>query len=50
MDANFFYYSIYDRFITRQQCAGTCAFLNFLFKKLLETIDWIFTKFHRTVP
>ena len=37
MDANFFYYSIYDRFIQRQQCACVhacvCAFVNFFFKK-----------------
>ena len=35
MDANFFYYSIYDRFIQRQPCvrACMCAFVNFFFKK-----------------
>ena len=36
MDANFFYYSIYDRFIQRQPCACVCAcvcaFVNFFFK------------------
>ena len=31
MDANFFYYSNYDRFI--QPCACMCAFVNFFFKK-----------------
>ena len=34
MDANFFYYSIYDRFIQRQPCA--CVhLLTFSLKKLL---------------
>ena len=37
MDANFFYYSIYDRFVQRQPCACVCAcvcaFVNFFFKK-----------------
>ena len=33
MDANFFYYSIYDRFIQRQPCACVGAFVNFFFKK-----------------
>ena len=37
MDANFLYYSIYDRFIQRQPCAcmRVCmrAFVNFFFKK-----------------
>ena len=33
MDANFFYYSIYDRFIQGQPCAYMCAFVNFFFKK-----------------
>ena len=37
MDANFFYYSIYDRFIQRQPYACMracmCAFVNFFFKK-----------------
>ena len=41
MDANFFYDSIYDRFIQRQPCACmracmracVCAFFNFFFKK-----------------
>ena len=60
MDANFFYYSIYDRLIQRQPCACmhacmhacVCAFVNFFFpsKSFLETIDWAFTKFHGSVP
>ena len=33
MDANFLYYSIYDRFIQRQPCACMRAFVNFFFKK-----------------
>ena len=33
MDANFFYYSIYDRFILRQPCVCVHAFVNFFFKK-----------------
>ena len=35
MDANFFYYSIYDRFIQRQPCvrACVCAYVDFFFKK-----------------
>ena len=36
MDVNFFYYSIYDRFIQRQPCACMRAFVNFFFKKLLK--------------
>ena len=36
MDANFFYYSIYDRFIQRQPCTCMHAFVNFFFKKLLQ--------------
>ena len=41
MDANFFHYSIYDRFIMmdlhvyRQPCAYVYVFVNFFFKKLL---------------
>ena len=56
MDANFFYYSIYDRFRKRQPCACVrpcvCAFVNFFFKKKFfsETIDWTFAKFHSSVP
>ena len=47
MDANFFFYSIYDRFIQTTICMH--AFVNVFFKKNFssETIDWIFTKFHR---
>ena len=44
MDANFFYCSIYDRFIQTQPGA------NFFFKNFLETIDCIFYQFHRNVP
>ena len=35
MDANFFYYSIYDRLIQRQSGVRMrlCAFVNFFFKK-----------------
>ena len=34
MDANFFYYSIYDRFIQDSHvCACMCAFVNLFFKK-----------------
>ena len=34
MDANFFYFSIYDRFIQRQPCACILfEFVNFFFKK-----------------
>ena len=50
MNAGFFYYPIYDRFIQRQSGARVCVFVNFFVKKLLQTIDWIFTKFHRNVP
>ena len=59
MDANFFYYSIYDRFIQRQPCACMHAcvhacvhLLTFSLKKNFssETIDWTFTKFHSSVP
>ena len=74
MDGNFFYYSIYDRFI-RQPCAcmrarlcvcvcvcvcarvcvracvRACARTSTVsLKNFSETIDWIFTKFHRNVP
>ena len=55
MDANFFYYSIYDRFIQRQPCA-CMHLLTFSLKKtspqklLTETIDWTLTKFHSSVP
>ena len=38
MDANFFYYSIYDKFIQRQPCACMRAFVNF--KKLLLRSYW----------
>ena len=52
MDSNFFYYSIYDRFIKDSHVrACVCAFVNFFFKKnFSETIDWTFTKFHSGVP
>ena len=54
MDANFFYYSIYDRFIQRQPCACMRACVHFLTffikKKFSETIDWTFTKLHSSVP
>ena len=51
MDVNFFYYSVYDRFIQRQPCVCMFAFANFFFKNFFsDTIDWIFTKFHRNVP
>ena len=33
MDANFFYYSVYDRFIQIQPCVCMCAFVNFFFKR-----------------
>ena len=36
MDANFFYYSIYDRFIQRQPCVCIRALVNFFFEKLLR--------------
>ena len=35
MDANFLYYSIYDRFIQRQPCACVCKL--FLLKNFSET-------------
>ena len=54
MDANFFNYFIYDRFIQRLPCAcmHACAFVNFFLKKNFssETIEWTFTKFHNSVP
>ena len=44
MDANFFYYSIYDRFKSRQPFACMHAFVNFYFKSISsETFDWIFS-------
>ena len=50
MDANFFYYSIYDRFILKTTMCMHAV--NFFFKKNFssETIDWTFTKFHSSVP
>ena len=48
--ANFFYYSIYGRLIQRQPRACMQVSVNFFFKKLPETIDWIFTEFHKNVP
>ena len=53
MDANFFHYSIYDRFIQRQPraCMHACVhLLTFSLKNFSETIDWTFTKFHSSVP
>ena len=54
MDANFFYYSIYDIFIQRQKMylhACVCAFVNFFLQKnFSETIDWTFTELHSSVP
>ena len=57
MDANFFYFSIHDRFIQRQpcacawMCACVCAFVKFFFKNFSsETIDWTFTKFYSSFP
>ena len=55
MDANFFYYFIYDiidLYKDNHVCACVCAFVNFFFKKNFsaETIDWTFTKFHSSVP
>ena len=48
MDANFLYYSIYDRFI---QDNHVHAFVTFSLKNFSsESIDWIFAKFHRNVP
>ena len=42
MDANFFCYSIYDRFIQRQPCAFVCAcvcaFVNFSLKKTSQKL------------
>ena len=45
MDANFFHYSIFDRFKQGQPCASAFSLKNFS-----ETVDWIFTKFQRNVP
>ena len=59
MDANFFYYSIYDRFIQRQPCVcmRVCMhvsvhLLTFSLKKNFssETVDWTLTKFYSSVP
>ena len=44
MDANFFYYSVYDRYIQRQPCACVRAFVNFFFKKLLTGVLPNFTE------
>ena len=51
MDAVFFYYSIYDRFIQDNHVrACLYAFVNFFFKITSQkTIDWTFTEFH-SVP
>ena len=45
MDANLFYYSIYDRFIQDNHVHAWVRKKNFS-----ETIDWTFTKFHSSVP
>ena len=45
MDANFFYYSVYDRFIYK-----VCVRVFSLKNLSSETIDWMLTKFHRNVP
>ena len=54
MDANFFYHSIYGRFIQRQPCACMHACMYLLIFSLKnfssETIDWTLTKFHSSVP
>ena len=54
MDANFFYFSIYDRFIQRQPYVCVHAYVHLLTFSLKnfssETIDWTFTKFHSSVP
>ena len=41
-----------DNHVHACMCACVCAFVNFFFKKKFssETIDWTFTKFHRSVP
>ena len=44
MDANFFHYSISDRFIQSQPCVPACM------RDFSETVDWTFTKFHSSVP
>ena len=38
MDADFFYYSIHDRFIQRQPCTCVRAFVNFFFKKTSQKL------------
>ena len=51
MNANFFYYSIYDRFIQfmidlyKGSHVHACVRL-----EIFSLKDWIFTKFHRKVP
>ena len=46
MDANFFYYSIYDRFMTDARVrACVCAFVNFLFKKLQKLLTGLLPNF-----
>ena len=51
MDANLFYYSIYDRFIKDNHVRACVHLLTFSLKKKFstETIDWTFTKFHSSV-
>ena len=43
MDANFFYYSIYDRFIQRQSCAGMHACVHLLTFSLKKTSQKLLT-------
>ena len=49
MDADFFYHSIYDRFIRRQPRAYVRPLILSL-KNFSETIDWIFTKIQWNAP
>ena len=51
MDANFFYHSIDDRFIIYKDNHVVHVLVTFSLKSFyVETIHWIFTKFHRNVP
>ena len=47
MDADFFYYSIYDRFIQRQLCA---CIRKLFFKKLLRNCGLDFYKISQNAP